>query len=120
MILKEPGGDRVEALLDAILQGRSNEVAISSANWCEILTRLQRSPVFLTPEELAGILGGVELLPLDRAGAERAAQLSLTAPHLSLGDRVCLALASLRGATAWTTDKLWSKVKLGVRIELLR
>lgn len=120
MILKEPGGDRVESALDATSQGTDTEIAISSVNWCEVLTRLQRSPASLTPQELAGILSGVEVVPFERHGAEKAAQLNLLAPSISLGDRACLALASARKAAAWTTDKAWNRVKVGVYIELLR
>jgi PIN domain nuclease of toxin-antitoxin system len=120
MIFKEPGGDRVEAALDAASQGKDTEIGISSVNWCEVLTKLQRSPASLTPEELAGILSGVELVPFERSGAEWAAQLNLLAPFISLGDRACLALASARKAAAWTTDKTWIRVKAGVPIEVLR
>lgn len=120
MILKEPGGDRVEKVLDALTQGTDTEIAISSVNWCEVLTRLQRSPASLTPQELAGILGGVEVVPFERTGAEMAARLSLLAPFISLGDRACLALASALNATAWTTDKIWAQLKVSVPIEVLR
>jgi ribonuclease VapC len=120
MVLKEPGGNRVETALDATNQGTDTEIAISSVNWCEVLTRLQRSPASLTPEELAGILSGVEVVPFDRTGAEMAAQLNLLAPFISLGDRACLALASARKASAWTTDKSWNRVKAGIPIRFLR
>jgi ribonuclease VapC len=120
MILKEPGGEQVEKALDATSQGTAAEIAISSVNWCEVLTKLQRSPASLTPEELAGILSGVEVVPFERSDAEMAAQLSLSAPFISLGDRACIALASARKAAAWTTDKTWKRVKAGVPIEFLR
>ena len=120
MILKEPGGDRVEKALDASSHRASTEIAISSVNWCEVLSKLQRSPASLTPEELAGMLSGVDVVPFERSGAELAAQLNLLAPFISLGDRACLALATARGAAAWTTDKTWNRVKAGVPIEVLR
>jgi PIN domain nuclease of toxin-antitoxin system len=120
MIFREPGGDRVETALDATSQGTDTEIAISSVNWCEVLTKLQRSPAALTPQELAGILSGVEVVPFERSGAELAAQINLLAPFISLGDRACLALASARKAAAWTTDKTWNRVKASVAIEFLR
>jgi ribonuclease VapC len=98
MILKEPGGERVETALDTTSQGTGNEIAISSVNWCEVLTKLQRGPALLTPEELAGILSGVEVVPFEQNDAELAAQLNLRSPFISLGDRACLSLASLRKA----------------------
>ena len=39
---------------------------------------------------------------------------------LSLGDRACLALAHRLGATALTTDRAWSRVDVGVAIEVIR
>jgi PIN domain nuclease of toxin-antitoxin system len=120
MILNEPGGERVESALDAASQERAPEISISAVNWCEVLTKLQRSPASLTPEELAGILSGIEVVPFERSGAELAAKLNLLAPFISLADRACLALASARKAVAWTMDKAWARVKVSVKIEILR
>ena len=39
---------------------------------------------------------------------------------LSLGDRACLALAVSLKASAYTTDKSWKNLKLGVRIQVIR
>jgi PIN domain nuclease of toxin-antitoxin system len=39
---------------------------------------------------------------------------------LSLGDRACLALARWLTATALTTDRAWSRLGLGVPIEVIR
>jgi PIN domain nuclease of toxin-antitoxin system len=39
---------------------------------------------------------------------------------LSLGDRSCLALALARRNTAVTAERIWAKLKLGVKIELIR
>lgn len=39
---------------------------------------------------------------------------------LSLGDRACLALAIDRKATVYTTDRIWKKLELGIKIELIR
>jgi PIN domain nuclease of toxin-antitoxin system len=120
MILNEPGGERLEKELDKTGQGATGEIAISAVNWCEVLTKLQRSPASLAPEELAGILSGVEVVAFERLGAELAAQLNLAAPSISMGDRACLALAFARKAVAWTTDRTWNRVKAGALIEVLR
>jgi PIN domain nuclease of toxin-antitoxin system len=119
-VLKEPGGDRVAALLSALDSGAATSVALSSVSWCEILTRLYRDNASMTTEKLDALLADVELIPLSKAAAELAAEYSRVHPELSLGDRACLALASTRGATAWTTDKAWSRTKVGVPIEVLR
>jgi PIN domain nuclease of toxin-antitoxin system len=39
---------------------------------------------------------------------------------LSLADRACLALASLRSARVLTTDRSWTKLSLGIDIRAIR
>lgn len=120
LVLKESGGDKVAALLSALDSGAGVKVAFSSVSWCEVLTRLYRDSTSMTVEKLNALLVDVELVPLSKAAAELAADYSLVHSELSLGDRACLALASVRAATAWTTDKAWSRAKIGVSIEVLR
>jgi len=119
-IHNEPGGERVDALLDAIEMGADVQVSISSVNWCEILTCLQRESVTNPGEKLASLLAGVELVPFGRAEAELAATIVRVNPALSLGDRACLSLASLLDATPWTTDKIWAQMPVGAKLEMLR
>jgi PIN domain nuclease of toxin-antitoxin system len=119
-IHNEPGGERVDALLDAIEMGADMQVYISSVNWCEILTRLQWESVANPGEKLASLLAGVELVPFGKAEAELAASIARVNPALSLGDRACLALARSLDATAWTTDKIWAKLPVGAMLEVLR
>jgi PIN domain nuclease of toxin-antitoxin system len=120
MILEEPGGERVDALLDAMEFGSDAEVFISSVNWCEILTRMQREKLAISGDRLSAVLAGVELVPFVRAEAELAAAFSSVSRALSLGDRACLALAKSKQAIAWTTERLWSQCAVGVPIELIR
>ena len=120
MILNESGGERVDALLDALELGSDAEAFISSVNWCEILTRMQRENLLLSGERLSAILAGVELVPFGRTDAEIAAAYTFVSRALSLGDRACLALAKSKQATAWTTERLWSQGQLDVPVELIR
>jgi PIN domain nuclease of toxin-antitoxin system len=120
MILNEPGGERVEVLLDELELGLDADVFISSVNWCEILTRMQREKLVMSGERLSSVLTGVELAPFVRSDAEMAATFSYVSRALSLGDRACLALAKSKQATAWTTERLWSQCNLDVSIELIR
>jgi PIN domain nuclease of toxin-antitoxin system len=120
MILEEPGGERVDALLDAVEFGSDAQVFISSVNWCEILTRMQRENLAISGERLSAVLAGVELVPFVKAEAELAAAFSHVSRALSLGDRACLALAKSKQAIAWTTERLWSQCALDVPIELIR
>lgn len=39
---------------------------------------------------------------------------------LSLGDRACLALAIERNAKAYTADRVWKILNLGIQVELIR
>lgn len=116
LILGEPGGDRVMALLRA----QRASVAMSSVNWCETLTRLQRDSPIVDAKKLTSMLPGVEVVAFSRSEAEVAAEFAKRSGALSLGDRACLALAHTRRATAWTTDKIWTQVKASVPIEILR
>lgn len=40
--------------------------------------------------------------------------------NLSLGDRACLALAMNKELPVLTADKVWSKLKIGVKVEQIR
>jgi PIN domain nuclease of toxin-antitoxin system len=103
-----------------LLSAQKVVVAMSSANWCETLTRLQRDSPIVDGQKLNSMLPGVEVVAFSQPEAELAAEFAKRSAALSLGDRACLALASARGATAWTTDKIWKQTKLGVPIEILR
>ena len=61
-----------------------------------------------------------EVSSVDRAVAERAAQLGSHTPSLKMPDALILATADLRAADLVVTgDKRWSGVDIGARIELL-
>jgi len=120
LIQCEPGGERVEAMLDGMELGADGKVAICSVNWCEVLTRTSRDNDGMTAQELSAVLAGVELVPFGRVNAEVAAGYAKVHQALSLGDRACLALAKGLNATAWTAERLWSRCKLDVPIEIIR
>jgi PIN domain nuclease of toxin-antitoxin system len=120
MVQGEPGGERVEGLLNSIELGSDVTVSISTVNWCEVLTRTQRDYNGMTALELTAALSGVELVEFGKADAELATSYALVSRALSLGDRACLALAKQRNATVWTADRLWAQLGLDVPIELIR
>lgn len=121
MILNEPGGDRVEVLLDRLDAGvRGTKAAISAVNWCEILTRLVRAGIPMSGERLSSILNGVEVVPFGKPEADTAAEYSRLDTSLSIGDRACIALAFERGAVTWTCDRAWTRMKLPIKLEMLR
>jgi len=120
MIQGEPGGERVDELLDSIELGADLNVFMSWVNWCEVLTRTQRDNRTMTSEDLTAALVGVQLVPFGKAAAELATGYALVSQALSLGDRACLALAKTNHATAWTADRVWAQFNLDVPIELIR
>ena len=120
LILNEPGGQHVDALLDRLDCGEIAQIALSTLTWCEILSRLHRNNDAMTASELAGLLEGVEVVSFTLPDAELAADFARMDRSISLGDRACLALARTRNATAWTTDKVWQRLNIGVTVKVLR
>jgi len=116
MLLGESGGERV---MQAFL-GQEDLIAMSAVNWSDILNRLQRKSSFVSPQSLAAMLPGVEIVPFGQVEAEQTAELAKSCGALSLGDRACLSLANSRGVAAWTTDKVWAQMPVGAKIEMLR
>ena len=110
----EPGAERVLSVLD-----RS---AISSVNLAEVVSRLAECGVpeaairhdlgalplaVVTVDEDLGYAAGFLRPPTRRLG-------------LSLGDRICIALALRLRATALTADRAWQRLAGDLRVELLR
>jgi PIN domain nuclease of toxin-antitoxin system len=116
-LLKEPGQEQVAA---AIATG----AAAGTANLAEVMAVLTRGgmPSEVGSEvitELPVVRFDVDLDLALRAGA----MIRVTrAAGLSLGDRLCLALAAREEAPALTADRAWSQVAdaVGVRIEIIR
>lgn len=114
----EPGSKAVTQTID----DGSFEVLVSSVNLCEVITKLA-----LADASDAQIRSALEpfisfCVNFDPSQARQAGELSRQTKSLglSLGDRACLALAKSHGATAWTTDAVWKKLNVGVKIRLLR
>jgi len=117
LLLREPGAERVTA---AIVAG----ARMSTVNFSEVATRYVRAGA--TEAELLALRDGlpVTLVAVDADLALRAARMSAVTREagLSLGDRLCLALAQRDGATALTADRAWAGVAgaIGVTVEVLR
>ena len=112
---QEPGADKLTPELLSLatcgavnlaeVQGKLVEQGLSSDDAWEATLSPVREAVAFTPEQakLAGAL------------------VSQTRPFgLSLGDRACLALAVVLKAPAYTADKSWKNLKVGVRIHVIR
>ncbi len=113
LIQSEPGAERVADVLD--------RAVISAINLAEVIGRLAER----------GLPGGairqrirqldVGVVPVDEDLAYAAGLLRPAARRLglSLGDRVCVALARRLAVTALTADRAWAGLAIGVSIELL-
>ncbi|GJE61327.1 type II toxin-antitoxin system VapC family toxin [Methylobacterium trifolii] len=97
---------------------------ISAVNLSEVYAKLADAGG--AEARIAKAIGGLHLRiePFDDAQARAAGMLRPMTKSfgLSLGDRACLGLARQRGATALTTDRVWTELPdtLGVAIELIR
>jgi PIN domain nuclease of toxin-antitoxin system len=108
----EPGIEEAEPLL--------MEGVIGAANWSEVLQKARQAGA---PAELVGRLlasFGLRVEEVSRADAEAAAALWRRGSGLSLGDRLCLALALRLGAEVATTEAAWTRVRGGPEVRVIR
>lgn len=110
----EEGGDALEDYRDAPL--------ISAVNLAEVVSKLvdRGVPEDVTAAVIASL--GLSVAPFDERQAYLSAALrpGTREYNLSLGDRACLALASLRGLPALTADRVWQKLRIPVEIRQIR
>jgi ribonuclease VapC len=115
-LLREPGQDRVTEVL-------LTEPRMSTVNLAEVVTKYVLRGFAAQGERLRDELP-VVFVPVDEDLALQAAfMVSVTKPlGLSLGDRICLALARRTGLTALTADRSWMEISgsLGVTVEVIR
>ena len=116
LLLGEPGGDRVKAVLDGATICAVNLAEIVShyaklgAGRSDIEALLRTLPMHVAPVDAALSYSAGMLRPITIEGG------------LSLGDRYCLALAQRENAMALTAERRWPPIAqvVGVRIELIR
>lgn len=114
LLNQEPGYNKVAPLL--------SQSVLSSINLCEVLGKLIDAGIAASDANQTVELLGMPIVPFDAELALTTAELRIDTRSLglSLGDRSCIALARNRGATAVTAERLWSKLKPGVTIEVIR
>ena len=111
----EPGSEK---LTDEIL----DRSVVSTVNLAEVHGKLVANGI--ASDEAWGLAASVarenEMFTGQQAklAGDLARQTSKTG--LSLGDRACLALAMTLKAEIYTADKIWSKLKVGVPIHVIR
>jgi PIN domain nuclease of toxin-antitoxin system len=112
--LNEPG-------TELVFRHAQNSV-VSTVNLAEAQAKLVRRGV--PPEDAwqAVLTFCHQVVPFDAEQARLSGEMvTATSPlGLSLGDRACLALATLLELPVYTSDQVWKKLQLGVEIRLLR
>lgn len=110
----ERGADEVADRLDGSLLSTVNlaEVLTKATEWgrdpTETLAEIKRLPIIIVPVSEAHALAAALLRPLTRSAG------------LSLGDRMCLALALSIGCPALSAEAAWKGLPHNVEIELIR
>ncbi|MGO2746156.1 type II toxin-antitoxin system VapC family toxin [Microbacterium sp.] len=97
----EPGADRVEQELEGGV--------IGAANWSEILQKVRAAGADWATARALVQSYNVRVEPVSAADAEGAASLWKRGSGLSLGDRLCLALAERLDTAALTADRAWGE-----------
>ncbi len=114
VLLGETGSDRVVAILPG--------AAMSAANLAEVLTKVEQRG--LDSEAAYGhvLALGVQIIAVEPLHARLAAKIS-RAPrslNLSLGDRLCIALAIALGSEVLTSDRAMAQFRAGTNVHLFR
>ena len=114
MLYREPGGDQVGRVL--------NNSILSAVNASEVVTALIGRG---TPPDAASLMvRGLACQPVavDTELGLRAGELVVQtrSKGLSLGDRICLALAEREGVPALTADRAWAGLGLNIKVSLIR
>jgi len=114
LLHREPGADRVAEALP-----RS---AVSSVNWSEVLRKTVARGIAVDGlrDDLEAL--GLRIVPFVAEDAELAATLRPKTKHLGLsfGDRACIATGIREKARVLTTERAWTRLDLGVKVETLR
>jgi ribonuclease VapC len=110
----EPGAEQVERRLEG--------ARIGAVNLSEVVAKLNEDDV---PEaEIRRAIGRLELdvhaFDAEHAYIAGILRHATRALGLSFGDRACLALAQSLGALVLTADRSWSRLDLGIAIDVIR
>ena len=111
---REPGAEVVAEGLD--------RAVISAVNLAEVAAKLAERGASLSHIRRVVSALKVGVIDFDNALSYGVAALRTSTKEagLSLGDRACLATAQSLGAAALTTDRSWTRVDVGVEIQVIR
>jgi len=113
---------RQEEGYQEVRKSLSSSAAISTVNLAEVYTKIVSEGFSLSEVSPRLKALGLVILPFEEDEARISAELYPIAKSLglSLGDRACLSLGLKLGLPVITTDKTWSKLKLGLDVRILR
>jgi PIN domain nuclease of toxin-antitoxin system len=110
----EAGAERVAVALETAI--------LSAINASEVVARL--ITLGSTPDKAVTTVRnlGCTIVPVDAELGLRAGELVVLtrSKGLSLGDRICLALAEREGVPALTADRAWAELGLDIKVSLIR
>jgi PIN domain nuclease of toxin-antitoxin system len=112
-LFRESGHQIVEQYIE--------DACISTVNLSEVAGRFIRDGVDVKPLLQHLEKTSIAFIPFNQEHALHAAELiPLTKPYgLSLGDRACLALATVRNLAVLTADNVWAEIE-GINIEVIQ
>lgn len=105
----------------ASVHGALTDGIVTAANWAEILQKARQHGG--DPQEVGLLLRslGLEVVDVTRVDGEMAASMWTKGLPLSLGDRLCLAVALRLGLPAMTADTEWDGIGIeGLDVEVIR
>jgi ribonuclease VapC len=114
LLNQEPGAGLVQEVL--------SRAVISTVNLAEVITRLTAKDMPETDIRDVLSLLGLTSVPFDEESAIQSGLLysATHAAGLSSGDRACLILAKNMNANAFTADRAWQSLDIGVQVRLIR
>jgi ribonuclease VapC len=114
LLNNEPGAQRVRDILPRSI--------ISAVNLCETVGKLTAAGMRLEDARTSIELLDLDVAPFESVSAYKAGALIVHTRKfgLSLGDRACLGLGLTLKKTVVTAERMWPKLKLGVKVELIR
>lgn len=100
----------------------ADSATISAVNYAEVIQKAAQHGLAAEDVDTALEALGITVGPFGRLDARLAASFYRHRSNLSLGDRVCLALARSLSSPAFTADRAWQRwaEELGVDVRVIR
>jgi PIN domain nuclease of toxin-antitoxin system len=98
------------------------DALVSAVNLAEVYSKLMERGVSADDADAILYRYGFEIVPFDEVLAQLTGSLRLPTKRygLSLADRACLALAQREALPVYTTDRTWTKLNIGIEINVAR